>query len=665
MSEELINQVSAEETAESTVNIDQNKYIVINAPNADKIVSVHEEGGQDGLLPSGGTTGQVVTKKSDKDFDVEWVDASSGVVDYTELENKPSINNVTLEGNKTSSELGLQSTIIKEKSTDSSNGIFNLTIDDSSESAAVSVKIRGNIFPVWQLIDPNLTPTTVTTQAGRCYYSYINGEENVFVSTGETIQGDVENGDIVYDLTFSRFTAEEVVDLETFKEAWYKKSGIPFTNNLPFTYDRWMVKAGLFDVVPDIAVLGRNLFNEEVTSDGAGGWVSSDKIYITPNTTYYITSPFPIRCEFINWWDNTIKSIETVQNGEVVAPSDANLLNLRCLDHEYAGGVCVNVSDPNFNGTCEPYTQIGSIYDEDIHLWGIDDIKDEFNVTTGDITCRIGRRAYEEGDELDTSVVTDFEDTYYVLSEPTIETVDAYKLNLSSEYNEIISFASAAYNDGIFPCFGDISIKYYDKDFVIPSSSSIPYYEVSSFEDGISTDFIQEVIKNRWGILAEYGEILYYPVAVPPVGYTGAGTIFFTDTSCNSLGFNARSAGFDLETGAFTGTYGINSPYPSVYTLQATSGTLSLGSYDKFNYLLQYPEAFTLKFDVSLLSSFGLTSTVVSIPYTARQKNRWLYFSTTYYPNSSLAIVIGVRVYPLGAEASTYEVFAHQIFAAE
>ena len=59
-------------------------------------------------VPSGGTTGQVLGKASGSDYDTEWIDQSGGgTSDYTDLTNKPSINSVTLTGNKTSSDLGL------------------------------------------------------------------------------------------------------------------------------------------------------------------------------------------------------------------------------------------------------------------------------------------------------------------------------------------------------------------------------------------------------------------------------------------------------------------------------------------------------------------------------------------------------------------------------
>ena len=58
-------------------------------------------------FPEGGTTGQVLAKKSNADFDTEWVDqGSGGTTDYTDLENKPQIGGVTLIGNKSLHDLG-------------------------------------------------------------------------------------------------------------------------------------------------------------------------------------------------------------------------------------------------------------------------------------------------------------------------------------------------------------------------------------------------------------------------------------------------------------------------------------------------------------------------------------------------------------------------------
>jgi hypothetical protein len=70
--------------------------------------------GQDGVdgvgVPTGGTTGQVLKKASNTDYDTEWADesgGSGGTSDYTALSNKPQINGHTLSGNQSASDLGL------------------------------------------------------------------------------------------------------------------------------------------------------------------------------------------------------------------------------------------------------------------------------------------------------------------------------------------------------------------------------------------------------------------------------------------------------------------------------------------------------------------------------------------------------------------------------
>lgn len=489
MSEELINQVSAEETAESTVNIDQNKYIVINAPSADKIVSVHEEGGQDGLLPSGGTTGQVVTKKGDKDFDVEWADG--GAADYTELENKPSINNVTLEGNKTSSELGLQSTIIKEKSNNPSNGIFNISIDDAPSSEAVSVIFKGNTFPVWQMVTRG--DSTCTLATGHRFYSYINGVESINISTGEPIQVDFNSGDRIYNLTYSRFTDDEIVDVESFKNAWYKRQGVPFNKNMNTQGPL------LLSFTPVMEAYERNLFPEQVNSEeGTPGW-ESDPIPVSQNITYYVTSPYTLNYVFLDRSRNVLTAGD-VQNAEIIAPSGSVNLRIGCEDHVYDGDICVNVSDPAFNGTYAPFKLVGNIdiYDADVWLGSIEDVRDEYNATTGVLTRRIGERDYQEGDEENPQVLTNGAYTLYVLQEPEVQQLRAYSFSLSSVYNNIILVTES------IGALGDVSIKYCDKDFVLPPGDSdinILDFTESPF---VSVDEVQTVLSNEKPTFIKY-----------------------------------------------------------------------------------------------------------------------------------------------------------------
>lgn len=75
------------------------------------VASVDGKTGTVVVLPTGGTTGQVLKKSSNADYAVAWGDGGGGggggTSDYTDLSNKPQINGNTLSGNKTSSDLGL------------------------------------------------------------------------------------------------------------------------------------------------------------------------------------------------------------------------------------------------------------------------------------------------------------------------------------------------------------------------------------------------------------------------------------------------------------------------------------------------------------------------------------------------------------------------------
>lgn len=62
-------------------------------------------------IPTGGTAGQVLAKRSGADYAVEWADQTGGggggTTDYNDLSNKPQINGNALTGNKTAANLGL------------------------------------------------------------------------------------------------------------------------------------------------------------------------------------------------------------------------------------------------------------------------------------------------------------------------------------------------------------------------------------------------------------------------------------------------------------------------------------------------------------------------------------------------------------------------------
>lgn len=91
-------------------NLDNPETKNIKGPKGDK-GDVGPKGEPGEGVPSGGTTGQVLKKKSNNDYDTEWVNesggGSGGTSDYSDLSNKPKINNVELIGNNSLSDLGI------------------------------------------------------------------------------------------------------------------------------------------------------------------------------------------------------------------------------------------------------------------------------------------------------------------------------------------------------------------------------------------------------------------------------------------------------------------------------------------------------------------------------------------------------------------------------
>ena len=109
--------------------------------------SVDGKTGEVHVLPSGGTTGQVLKKSSDSNYAVVWANESGGggggTSDYIDLSNKPQINGVTLSGNKTSSDLGIGSVFYGECSTAYATDAKEVTISGITAYAnGLSVRVK-------------------------------------------------------------------------------------------------------------------------------------------------------------------------------------------------------------------------------------------------------------------------------------------------------------------------------------------------------------------------------------------------------------------------------------------------------------------------------------------------------------------------------------------
>jgi hypothetical protein len=121
-----------------------------------------------GTVPSGGTTGQVLKKASNTDYDTEWANESGGggTSDYTQLSNKPQINSVTLTGNKTGAQLGLVDAVTgKQLSTE------DYTTAEKTKLAGIEAQANKTV------IDDTLTNTGEAADA-KAVGDELNGVKN-------------------------------------------------------------------------------------------------------------------------------------------------------------------------------------------------------------------------------------------------------------------------------------------------------------------------------------------------------------------------------------------------------------------------------------------------------------------------------------------------------
>ena len=189
-------------------------------------------------FPTGGTTGQVLAKKSNDDYDTEWVDqGSGGTTDYTDLTNKPQIGGVTLNGNKSLNDLGAASAAdVSAKYTKPAGGIPASDIADGvipdPEDLIDDEAGEGDTDKVWsadktdaELADVKSAITNVTDTLG------MNGE-SIDRGTGHPLSLSLEEGTKVF-LEFNTaesyfVTGKNLCSLGTVQFTQAKKYSMPY-----------------------------------------------------------------------------------------------------------------------------------------------------------------------------------------------------------------------------------------------------------------------------------------------------------------------------------------------------------------------------------------------------------------------------------------------------
>lgn len=89
----------------------------------------------------------------------------------------------------------------------------------------------------------------------------------------------------------------------------------------------------------------------------------------------------------------------------------------------------------------EPYKSNILTVNEEVELGSVGEVKDELNLLTGQLTQQTETRAYQEGDESNSEVLTDMTNTRYKLPKEVIKTVDLSILDQNGEnVKQLMSF---------------------------------------------------------------------------------------------------------------------------------------------------------------------------------------------------------------------------------
>lgn len=132
--------------------------------------------------------------------------------------------------------------------------------------------------------------------------------------------------------------------------------------------------------------------------------------------------------------DGTFQFVRISNGVKTYSQHSSNVVfNITINDGDEVGIVCHSVNKKMlFNNIqiaqtqspYEPYKSNILTVNEDVELGSVGEVKDELNLLTGQLTQRTETRAYQEGDEANSEVITDMANTRYKLPKESIKTVD-------------------------------------------------------------------------------------------------------------------------------------------------------------------------------------------------------------------------------------------------
>ena len=143
-------------------------------------------------------------------------------------------------------------------------------------------------------------------------------------------------------------------------------------------------------------------------------------------------------------YDNTSGATDYIQTSKSInfTTTDTGVIRFDCYHNKYEHDklhkllVDIQIEEGSTATPYEPFKSNILTVNEDVELGSVGEVKDELNLLTGQLTQRTETRAYQEGDESNSEVLTDMTNTRYKLPKEAIKTVD---LNIKDQNNQVVN----------------------------------------------------------------------------------------------------------------------------------------------------------------------------------------------------------------------------------
>ena len=187
--------------------------------------------------------------------------------------------------------------------------------------------------------------------------------------------------------------------------------------------------------MPVLTTTGKNLFdgkleNGAIISSTGVSIPSADNvrsvgyIKVNPNASIVLSNDLNYSNNIIYEYDSNEDYIGRKTTNPFTTSTNCHYIRFRSDSNQPNLDVKYQIEYGTIATPYEPFKSNILTVNEDVELGSVGEVKDELNLLTGQLTQRTETRAYQEGDESNSEVITDMANTRYKLPKESIKTVD-------------------------------------------------------------------------------------------------------------------------------------------------------------------------------------------------------------------------------------------------